>query len=120
VAQAPDTTAPAAPTRPERAAQIRFDLRPITSDVGGFPRGAWLSALRHALRTAADDTLRYGDAQGAAGLRTALATYLGRSRGVQTTPDRATQLPGCHRRPGRRIARRTLTFPLHPDLPLAL
>jgi GntR family transcriptional regulator/MocR family aminotransferase len=94
VATGPVATA-AAPAPPRRdPAPIRIDLRPITADVNGFPRTAWLGALRHALTTAPDTALRYGDSQGDEQLRGALATYLGRSRGVRTTPDRIVVCAG--------------------------
>lgn len=88
VATAPSTPAPAVAPRPEATTRPRYDLRPITADVGAFPRSAWLTSLRHAVRTAPDDAFRYGAAQGHIQLRTALAAYLGRARGMRTTPDR--------------------------------
>ncbi len=88
VATAPSTPSPAAVPRPEATTRPRYDLRPITADVGAFPRNAWLTSLRHAVRTAPDDAFRYGATQGHVRLRTALAAYLGRARGVRTTPDR--------------------------------
>lgn len=64
----------------------RFDFRPSIPDVSAFPRTAWLRSLRHALATATDADLGYGDPRGVLGLRVALADYLGRVRGVVADP----------------------------------
>jgi GntR family transcriptional regulator/MocR family aminotransferase len=66
----------------------RFDFRPSMPDVSTFPRAAWLRSLREALGTMTDDELRYGDPRGVEALRSALADYLGRVRGVVATPAR--------------------------------
>ena len=65
----------------------RHDLRPGTPDTASFPVAAWLRAGRKALNAAAPKTFGYGDSRGQESLRTALADYLGRARGVVTTPD---------------------------------
>jgi GntR family transcriptional regulator/MocR family aminotransferase len=72
------TTEPAAP---------RFDFRPGAPDVSLFPRTAWATALRQALREAPDARFSYSDARGTPELRHALATYLGRVRGVAADPE---------------------------------
>jgi GntR family transcriptional regulator / MocR family aminotransferase len=77
---------PGVPVRPA-GARPAHDLRPGRPDVSAFPRAAWLRALRTALRSAPDDVLSYGDPRGLAVLRTELAAYLGRTRGVRTTAD---------------------------------
>ncbi len=64
----------------------RFDFRPSVPDVSTFPRAAWLRSLRHALATMTDADLSYGDPRGAEVLRSALAEYLGRVRGVVADP----------------------------------
>jgi len=64
----------------------RHDFRPSTPDVSHFPRGAWLRALRQAVTTISDADLGYGDMRGVEALRTALADYLGRVRGVVARP----------------------------------
>jgi GntR family transcriptional regulator/MocR family aminotransferase len=70
------------------ATRVRLDLRPGLLDLAStFPRTAWLRAERAALRTAPDDTFDYGDPRGTAELRHALATYLGRARGVIAAPE---------------------------------
>jgi GntR family transcriptional regulator/MocR family aminotransferase len=64
----------------------RFDFRPNAPDVSSFPRAAWLRALREALAAITDADLGYGDPRGVVALRTALADYLGRVRGVVADP----------------------------------
>ena len=70
--------APAAPS----ASVARFDFRPSVPDVSTFPRASWLRSLRHAMGTITDADLEYGDPRGVLPLRSALAAYLGRVRGV--------------------------------------
>jgi GntR family transcriptional regulator/MocR family aminotransferase len=64
----------------------RHDLRPALPAVDGFPRAAWLAALGRVLRTAPDRRLGYSNPLGEPELREALATSLGRTRGVQAGP----------------------------------
>ena len=68
--------------------RARFDFRPSVPDVAPFPRAAWLRSLREALATITDADLDYGDMSGVEALRTALADYLGRVRGVVADPAR--------------------------------
>ncbi|MFG1948646.1 PLP-dependent aminotransferase family protein [Nonomuraea sp. NPDC048826] len=63
------------------------DLRPGRPDVSAFPVRAWLRATRHVFTTAPADVLGPCDPRGRMELRAALAGYLGRTRGVRTTPD---------------------------------
>jgi GntR family transcriptional regulator/MocR family aminotransferase len=56
-------------------------------DVSTFPRAAWLRSLRQALATMTDADLGYGDPRGVEVLRSALADYLGRVRGVVADPE---------------------------------
>ncbi|MFD4478402.1 MULTISPECIES: PLP-dependent aminotransferase family protein [unclassified Streptomyces] len=65
-----------------------YDLMPGTPDLSTFPRAAWLKAARRAMAAAPNDALGYGDPRGRVELRTALADYLSRARGVHTDPDR--------------------------------
>ena len=51
-----------------------------------FPRTEWLRHYRDAVRAAPDGELLYPPPRGTLGLRTALASYLGRVRGVRTAP----------------------------------
>jgi GntR family transcriptional regulator / MocR family aminotransferase len=86
---------PAAGIRPPlgpRAA--RHDLRPGSPDLSAFPRAGWLSAARKALSGAPSRALGYSDPRGRPELRTVLAAYLGRTRGVRVTPDRIVVCAG--------------------------
>ncbi|MCH0563934.1 MULTISPECIES: PLP-dependent aminotransferase family protein [unclassified Streptomyces] len=85
----------AAPRRPQRSAPRRrepgrpaYNLYPGTPDLASFPRAEWLRAARRALSAAPGDALGYGDPRGRVELRTALAGYLARARGVRADPDR--------------------------------
>jgi GntR family transcriptional regulator/MocR family aminotransferase len=79
-----DARASETPPSPER---VRFDLRPSMPDVSMFPRRAWLRSLGEAVRNMTDEDLGYGDLGGVEPLRSALADYLGRARGVVCDPD---------------------------------
>jgi GntR family transcriptional regulator/MocR family aminotransferase len=83
--------APASPPRPAvrvaEPARPRFDMRPGSPDVSTFPTGAWIRSTRRALARAPASTYDYGDPRGHVVLRTALAEYLGRTRGVVATAD---------------------------------
>ena len=72
----------------------RFDLRPGAPDVSSFPRAAWQRALRDAVASITDADLLYGDPAGLGELRSALAEYLGRVRGVVTDPSRVVVTAG--------------------------
>jgi GntR family transcriptional regulator / MocR family aminotransferase len=76
------------------AAVPRFDLRPSAPDVSSFPRTAWLRSLREAVGAIADPDLLYGDPRGVMALRSALAEYLGRVRGVVADPARVVVTSG--------------------------
>ncbi|MFC7546868.1 PLP-dependent aminotransferase family protein [Plantactinospora sp. GCM10030261] len=89
--QAPAHPVPSAPT-PARTP--RFDLRPRAPDVSRFPRAQWLRCLRDALRNMTNADLGYGDPRGTEALRSALADYLGRVRGVVTVPGRVVVTNG--------------------------
>jgi GntR family transcriptional regulator/MocR family aminotransferase len=65
----------------------RHDLRPGRPDVTAFPTAAWLRSTRRALGSAPADAYTYDDPRGRIELRTALAEYLGRTRGVLAHPD---------------------------------
>ncbi|MFE2040167.1 PLP-dependent aminotransferase family protein [Streptomyces sp. NPDC059477] len=75
-------TVPRTPGRPVH------DLEPGSPDLGSFPRAAWLKAARRALAAAPNDAFGYGDPRGRPELRTALAGYLARARGVRADPGR--------------------------------
>ena len=84
----------AGPAAPVAARQARFDLRTGVPDVSAFPRQAWLAAGRKALAAAPARALSYTDPRGLPELRTALAGYLARARGVAVTPDRVVVCAG--------------------------
>ena len=73
---------------------LRFDLRPRAPDVSSFPRAAWLRSLREAVGEIADPELLYGNPRGVGALRSALAEYLGRVRGVVADPERVIVTSG--------------------------
>ncbi len=91
VASAPGRTerssASRRPPPPESASTVRHDFRPGRGDLSNFPRREWVAALRRALRAAPDSVLDYSDPRGLQVLREALATYLGRARGLRVDPD---------------------------------
>jgi GntR family transcriptional regulator / MocR family aminotransferase len=64
-----------------------IDLRGGIPDVTGFPRREWVAAVRVATLNAPVAELGYSDPAGKARLRTALAGYLARTRGVAAQPD---------------------------------
>lgn len=79
-----DVSAP--PELPEWSQSWRYDLRPGTPPMDSFPVGDWLRHLHDAVRAAPRSVFGYGDPAGTIELRTAIAGYLGRVRGVQATP----------------------------------
>jgi len=74
-------------TKDTAPGQPRFDLRAGAPASTAFDRRHWLTAARAALNAAPDDVLGYPDPRGLAELRTALAGYLARARGVITSPE---------------------------------
>lgn len=101
----------------------RFDFRPRAPDVSRFPRTAWLRSLREALTAITDADLGYGDPRGVAALRTALAEYLGRVRGVVADPARVVVTCGysqgqgivCRALAGQGVRRIAFEDPSHPE-----
>ncbi|MDO0974209.1 PLP-dependent aminotransferase family protein [Mycolicibacterium frederiksbergense] len=76
------------PPRPRGVTGIpTHNLMPGSPDVSQFPRNAWLASTKRALATAPNEALRMGDPLGRIELRVALTEYLGRVRGVRTSPD---------------------------------
>jgi GntR family transcriptional regulator/MocR family aminotransferase len=78
--------------RPRPSADVsptRFtaDFRLGRPDLSAFPRQEWIRALRRALQVAPDSELGPLDPRGSLRLRSALADYLGRARGVLTAPE---------------------------------
>ncbi|MFD4758820.1 PLP-dependent aminotransferase family protein [Streptomyces sp. NPDC058439] len=64
------------------------NLLPGSPDLSTFPRADWLKATRRALTAAPNDAFGYGDPRGRIELRTVLADYLARARGVYAEPER--------------------------------
>jgi GntR family transcriptional regulator/MocR family aminotransferase len=79
--------ADAAHTPSDEPRPPRYDFVPGQPDPALFPRTAWATAVREALRDAPDARFGYGHPWGAPELRSALSTYLGRVRGVVTPPE---------------------------------
>jgi GntR family transcriptional regulator/MocR family aminotransferase len=77
-----------APRRP------RHDLTPGSVDGASFPREQWLRAARRALAAAPNDAFGVGDPRGRIEVRTQLAEYLARARGVRTGPERIVVCAG--------------------------
>lgn len=67
---------------------IVADFRLGRPDLSMFPRAEWLRALRRALHVTPNSELGPADPRGSPRLRAALANYLGRVRGVLTSPER--------------------------------
>jgi GntR family transcriptional regulator/MocR family aminotransferase len=59
-----------------------------------FPRTEWLRHYREVMRTTPDAELLYPPPRGTLALRTALAGYLGRVRGVRTAPEQVVICAG--------------------------
>jgi GntR family transcriptional regulator/MocR family aminotransferase len=101
----------------------RFDFRPRAPDVSSFPRTAWLRSLRDAVASIADAELLYGDPGGVAALRSSLAEYLGRVRGVVADPMRVVVTSGysqgqgivCRVLKARGASRIAFENPSHPE-----
>jgi GntR family transcriptional regulator/MocR family aminotransferase len=71
-------------------------LSPGAGDFAEFPRVEWLAAARRALAAAPPSAFGYGDPIGRMELRTALAGYLSRVRGVRAEPERIVICAGFH------------------------
>ena len=78
---------PPSPAPPASPAAARWDFRPGQPDSASFPRQAWARACRQVLAAAPGAVFGYGDPRGTPQLRRALAEYLGRDRGVDTSPE---------------------------------
>ena len=68
-------------------ARAEIDLSPGVPDLSGFPRVAWLRAEKLVLEQASVADLGYGDPRGSQWLRTELAGWLARTRGLRADPD---------------------------------
>lgn len=95
VAAQPVDASPAASST-ARPKPVTYDLRTGRPDLSAFPRGAWHAAVGRAVRDLSDDALGYGDWRGHEPLRSALADYLGRTRGVLANADRIVVCGGLY------------------------
>jgi GntR family transcriptional regulator/MocR family aminotransferase len=77
-----------------RLDRFRVNFLPGEPDCGSFPRNQWLASMRRVMATAPDELFGYGDPQGVLELRRALATYLGRARGVVADASRIVVFGG--------------------------
>jgi GntR family transcriptional regulator / MocR family aminotransferase len=84
-----------APAPPGRLRPMEA-LMPGAADFAEFPRTAWLASARRALSAAPPSAFGYGDVLGRMELRTALADYLSRVRGVSADPSRIVICSGFH------------------------
>jgi len=91
----PRRNAPTAGTRPTLRLPT-YGLLPGSPNLAEFPRTQWLTAARRALTAAPHDAFGYGDALGRVELRTVLADYLARARGVYAEPERVIICSGFH------------------------
>jgi len=71
-----------------------LDLSPGVPDLSGFPRAAWLRAERYVLAHASVTDLGYPDQRGVGWLRTELAGWLARTRGLRANPDQIIVVTG--------------------------
>ena len=76
-------------------APLPYDLVQGKPDPARFPRAAWLASARRALTAAPHEVFGIGDPQGRVELRSALAGYLARVRGVRTTAERIVVCAGA-------------------------
>jgi GntR family transcriptional regulator / MocR family aminotransferase len=80
--------------RAEAPAPPRYDLRASVPDLSAFPRKAWIAAERRALAALPHAVFDYPEMNGSARLRDALASYLGRARGLVADPARVVITTG--------------------------
>ncbi|MHC9291721.1 PLP-dependent aminotransferase family protein [Mycobacterium sp. LTG2003] len=73
--------------RPRLPVGAGIDLSPGVPDLSAFPRSTWLRAERAVLAETSQEDLGYGDPRGHPRLRSALAPWLGRTRGLRIDPD---------------------------------
>jgi GntR family transcriptional regulator / MocR family aminotransferase len=92
----PRPVAPSAPRTRLTPRRPTYGLMPGTPNLAEFPRTQWLTAARRALTAAPHDAFGYGDALGRVELRTVLADYLARARGVYAEPERIVICSGFH------------------------
>jgi GntR family transcriptional regulator/MocR family aminotransferase len=77
-----------------RAVHARIDLSPGVPDLAAFPRAAWLRAERAVLSRLVPSDFGYGDPRGTPALRSAVANWLARNRGIRAEPSEVTIVAG--------------------------
>ncbi|MGX1883298.1 MocR-like pyridoxine biosynthesis transcription factor PdxR [Streptomyces sp. NPDC055287] len=124
---APRRAAPAVVTRNGARREPAYSLMPGAPDLASFPRAEWLKAARRALTAAPHEAFGCGDPRGRVELRTAVAEYLARARGVRATPDRVVVSSGVvhglmlvakvlRQRRVREVAVESYGLPFHRDV----
>jgi GntR family transcriptional regulator/MocR family aminotransferase len=86
--RAGQSPADAPPPRPAWSRGLTAQFVNGIPDSASFPREGWQRHYRAVLRALPDSSFRYPEPQGAEELRVALTAYLGRVRGVTTSPER--------------------------------
>ncbi|MDF0528471.1 PLP-dependent aminotransferase family protein [Tsukamurella sp. 8F] len=74
--------------------RVDIDFSPGVPDLAGFPRQAWLKALRQGLSVTESSALGYVEQHGLLRTRIALAEYLARTRALDTDPERIVLCSG--------------------------
>jgi GntR family transcriptional regulator/MocR family aminotransferase len=77
-----------------RRTTARWTLQTGRPDASLFPRDLWLASTRRVLAHTPNDTFGFPEPRGSVVLRTTLAAYLGRSRGVLADPARIVVVGG--------------------------
>jgi len=77
-----------------RRAGVRYDFRYGLAPVEEFPHETWRRILGRRARSATVRSLQYGPPEGHAPLREAIASYLGRARGVICSADQVVVVNG--------------------------
>lgn len=94
--RAADVVRSIASPQPRRAQRhLDHDFRPGRPDLSSFPRTEWSRAVKRALNGAPFEAFGYGDPQGRPELRSALAQYLARARGVRARPSNVVVCSGA-------------------------
>ncbi len=93
VPQSVPLSGPSGPA-PARGDAPRWTLRTGLPDPSLFPRDQWLASTRRVLAAVPDEMFGFAEPRGSLVLRTALANYLGRSRGVLADPARIVVVAG--------------------------
>lgn len=70
-----------------RIPSLRFDFRPCVPDLERLPLEPWRRSLVRAANHLPSEEFDYGDPAGALPLRSAIARYVGRARGVRCTAE---------------------------------